>query len=150
MHNLTSAVIWSFRRGMLVSSKFQCVKALWWLFHFLSTVVNLNSTMTVVLYRDSYGDFSLYWSSTIILPLQFCSLPYRQSLSFFVFFSMRLSSLNYQLWSTIVQKLHPKDPKLLQLTLPHLASKPHLKEYWFFSFLTPPFNISWKFIVIEI
>jgi len=67
--------------------------------------------------------------------LQLCSLPYQHSLSFFVFFYTHFSFLNYQLWSTIAQKQQLKEPKLFHLTLQQVASRPHLQEYRFFSFL---------------
>jgi hypothetical protein len=58
--------------------------------------------------RHNYDHFShsLYYlvsDDNYILLLQFYSFLYQHSLSFYVFFSMHLFFLKYQLWSTTVQ-----------------------------------------------
>jgi hypothetical protein len=95
-------------------------------------------------------DFSLYWSFVIILNLQLCSLHYHHFLSFYVLSSTHLFFQNYRSWSTTVRKQPPKDPKLCQLILPQLASRPHLAEYHFFHFRSFFFYLSRIFLVFKI
>lgn len=82
--------------------------------------------------------------------LQFCSLPFPPSSSFFVFFFMHWPSQNFQLWSIIAQKQPQKDQRQFQPTLLLAASKHYhnkrhvsfINDMNFFYFFFPVIHMS--------